>query len=150
MDFAQQFKRARTQAGLTQADVARISGVPQPNISAIERDRLTPRPETVERLRRATQLSASRAVELFRTRMLDLVTIHHGSNPRIFGSVARGEDRPGSDIDLLVDFDADATYFDLVGLRLDLEELMGLPVDIVHDDGHSPALERAREEAVRL
>jgi predicted nucleotidyltransferase len=150
MNFAQQLKRARTQAGLTQADVARISGVPQPNISAIERDRLTPRPETVERLRRATQLSASRAVELFRTRMLDLVTIHHGSNPRIFGSVARGEDRPGSDIDLLVDFDADATYFDLVGLRLDLEELLSLPVDVVHDDGDSPALERAREEAVQL
>ena len=150
MDVAQQLKRARKQAGLTQADVARMSGVPQPNISAIERNLLKPRPETVERLRQATRLGANRAVELFRIPMRELVESHHGSNPRVFGSVARGDDRPGSDIDLLVDFDAEATYFDVVGLRLDLEELVGLPVDVVHDDGDSPALVRARAEAVPL
>ena len=138
MDVAQQLKRARKQAGLTQADVARISGVPQPNISAIERNLLDPRPETIERLRQATRLTPSRAVDLFRGRMHELVTSHHGSNPRIFGSAARGEDRHGSDIDLLVD------------LRLDLEELVGLPVDVVHDDGDSPALVSARHEAIPL
>jgi uncharacterized protein len=150
MDVAAQLKRARILAGLTQADVARVSGVPQPNISAIERNLLTPRPETVERLQRATRLKPRRAVDLFRDQIQELVTNHHGSNPRIFGSVARGEDQQGSDIDLLVDFDTEATYFDVVGLRLDLEELTGLPIDVVHDDGESPALVSARREAIPL
>ena len=99
---------------------------------------------------RPAQGGAVGAVELFRTRMRELVASHHGSNPRIFGSVARGDDGEGSDIDLLVDFDTEATYLDLVGLRLDLEELVGIPVHVAHDNGNSPVLVQARKEAVPL
>ncbi len=51
----------------------------------------------------------------------------------IFGSVARGEEGPESDVDLVVDFAKDSTpgLFKLVGLKLHLEKLLGAPVDLV-------------------
>jgi len=51
-------------------------------------------------------------------------------NPRMFGSAARGEDSDGSDLDLLVEPTQDTTLFDLAGLKLDLEALLGVTVDI--------------------
>ncbi len=51
----------------------------------------------------------------------------------VFGSYARGQQRQGSDIDILVKFDEGATLFDLVGLGDFLEDLIGLKVDIVSE-----------------
>lgn len=53
------------------------------------------------------------------------------ANPRVFGSVVRGEDKDGSDLDLLVDTLPGATLFDLGGLQVELEELLGVPVDLL-------------------
>jgi uncharacterized protein len=53
------------------------------------------------------------------------------ANLRIFGSVLRGGDREGGDIDFLVDALPGATLFDLGGLQLELEELLGTPVDLL-------------------
>ena len=52
------------------------------------------------------------------------------ANPRVFGSVLRGEDREDSDIDILVDALPDTSIFDLGGLQEDLEELLGIRVDV--------------------
>lgn len=52
------------------------------------------------------------------------------TNLRVFGSVLQGNDREGSDLDLLVDLLPGATLFDLGGLQLDLEEMLGVPVDL--------------------
>jgi predicted nucleotidyltransferase len=49
----------------------------------------------------------------------------------IFGSYARGEEKTGSDVDVLVNFDDGATLFDLTGLGDYLESMFGLPVDVV-------------------
>ena len=49
----------------------------------------------------------------------------------IFWSYARGEEKPGSDVDVLVNFDTEATLFDLVGLADYLEDLLELPMDVV-------------------
>lgn len=49
----------------------------------------------------------------------------------LFGSLARGEQRDGSDIDLLAEFDNEADLFDLIGLILYLEEIFQCPVDVV-------------------
>jgi uncharacterized protein len=53
------------------------------------------------------------------------------SNPRVFGSVLHATDRDGSDLDLLVDALPGATLFDLGGLQLELEQLLGVPVDVL-------------------
>jgi uncharacterized protein len=53
------------------------------------------------------------------------------TNPRVFGSVLLGTDEEGSDLDLLVDALPGATLFDLGGLHAELEELLGVRVDLL-------------------
>jgi len=60
----------------------------------------------------------------------------------VFGSVAKGEERPNSDVDVLVEFLEGATLLDLVGLGLYLEEKLGIPVDIVPIDTIKPEMKR--------
>jgi len=57
------------------------------------------------------------------------------SNLRLIGSVARGEDTENSDIDFLIDSAPGASLFDVGGLREDLEDVLGVPVDIIPADG---------------
>jgi len=56
------------------------------------------------------------------------------ANPRVFGSVVHGNDVDGSDIDLLVDPLPGTTLFDLGGLQVELEELLGVQVDLLTPD----------------
>ncbi len=64
-----------------------------------------------------------------------LVAKHGALNPRIFGSVARGEAGHESDIDLLVKMEEGRSLLDLSALVLDLQELLGVKVDVVSEDG---------------
>ncbi len=64
-------------------------------------------------------------------------------HPRVFGSAARGDDRPDSDIDILVDALEGATLFHIGGLMEDLKELLGVKVDVV-TTGEVPASARDR------
>ncbi|UPK76042.1 XRE family transcriptional regulator [Nocardioidaceae bacterium SCSIO 66511] len=146
----QQVRAARSAANLTQRELAERSSVRQPNISAIERGLVEPRRETVERLLAACRLRPSHAIRLHRDAVLEIVESHRARHPRAFGSTARGEDTSGSDLDLLVDFDDDATLLDLTRMADELERVLGVPVDIVDDDGDSRVLRRARQEAVAL
>ncbi|WP_394752273.1 nucleotidyltransferase family protein [Crenothrix sp.] len=59
-------------------------------------------------------------------------------NPRVFGSVLYGVDKDGSDLDLLVDALPNTTLFDLGGLQIELEELLGVPVDVLTPNDLSP------------
>jgi hypothetical protein len=61
--------------------------------------------------------------------------VHRG-----FGSVARGEDRSDSDVDLLVEMEEDRSLLDLVGLEQDLEELLQRRVDVMTDESIHPAI----------
>lgn len=56
---------------------------------------------------------------------------HRATNPRVFGSVLHDRAIAGSDVDILVDALPGATLFDLGGLQMDLEELLGVPVDLL-------------------
>jgi uncharacterized protein len=57
---------------------------------------------------------------------------HYGArNVRVFGSVARGDDRIDSDIDFLIDLDSDRSLMDLSGLLIDLQDLLQRKVDVV-------------------
>ena len=60
------------------------------------------------------------------------------ANPRLFGSVARGEDHDGSDVDLLVEDRAGLTYFDLAKLKSELEACLGVTVDVGLEAGLKP------------
>lgn len=69
-------------------------------------------------------------LKLHRARILQLAREHGASNVRVFGSAARGADRDGSDLDLLVDVDERATLFTLAGLEQALRDLLGVAVDV--------------------
>jgi predicted nucleotidyltransferase len=74
-------------------------------------------------------------VESRREQVMAIAVRHHARRVRLFGSAARGEDRPDSDIDLLVDFDQDSSLFDLMRMARELETLLGRPVDVVSAGG---------------
>nr|WP_260502401.1 nucleotidyltransferase domain-containing protein [Rhodococcus aetherivorans] len=71
-------------------------------------------------------------------------------NPRVFGSVARGDDDFASDIDLIVDFSDRHDIVDLLGLQQALEDLLTVRVEIVDGRAGGRVGDRAREEAVAL
>ena len=74
-------------------------------------------------------------VESRREQVGAIAARHHASRVRLFGSAARGDDRPDSDIDLLVDFDQGSSLFDLIRMSRELEALLGRTVDVVSADG---------------
>jgi predicted nucleotidyltransferase len=74
----------------------------------------------------------------YRGRIVELAEKRGAHNVRVFGSVARGEQNAGSDIDLLVDFDPGRSLLDLTGLWLDLEGALGCRVDVVSSRGLRP------------
>jgi uncharacterized protein len=71
------------------------------------------------------------------------------TNPRVFGSVVHGTDLDGSDLDVLVDALPGATLFDLGGLQVELQELLGVSVDLV-TPGDLPPIFRQRVLAEAL
>jgi hypothetical protein len=86
-----------------------------------------------------------------RREIIDLAARHGARNVRLFGSAARGEETESSDIDLLVQVGPDASPWFPAGLILDLEELLGLRVDIVTEDSiHWLLRRRILKEAVPL
>ena len=73
----------------------------------------------------------SLALEQHRALIRQVALSHRGSNPRVFGSVAHGVDTDNSDLDLLVDPLPGATLFDLGAIQIELEESLGVPVDVL-------------------
>lgn len=70
---------------------------------------------------------------------------------RVFGSVGRGEQGASSDLDLLVDMAEGRSLFDLIALSNDLEESLGVEVDVVTEASLSPYMrDRVLDEAVAL
>jgi predicted nucleotidyltransferase len=59
----------------------------------------------------------------------------------VFGSIARGDDQKGSDVDVLVTFEGKATFDNFMGLKLDLEELFGRRVDLLTPKCLRPAMQ---------
>ena len=91
----------------------------------------------------------SRSLALERDHILALAAARGASRLRIFGSVARGQDHEGSDLDLLVDVPAGTSLLQIVGLQLDIEDALGVKVDLctereLHPDLRSRILAEAR------
>jgi len=86
-----------------------------------------------------------------RQQILDIVTQYGASNVRIFGSVARGEETPESDIDFLVELPQDSTLLDQIALIQSLEDLLGCKIDLAEPDSlHHLIKEKVLQEAIPL
>ncbi|MBE9053400.1 nucleotidyltransferase family protein [Nostocales cyanobacterium LEGE 11386] len=86
-----------------------------------------------------------------REEILQIATKYGAYNIRIFGSVARGEADVNSDVDFLVEMETGRSLFDLGGLLMELQEILGCEVDIVTEKGlRSRIRERVLSEAVPL
>lgn len=84
-------------------------------------------------------------VEARRDEIRAIVARHHGRSVAIFGSVARGEEHPGSDIDFLVELDPDARPIEILSIGVELEAALGVKVDV----GTPASLrERLRDEVL--
>ena len=81
-------------------------------------------------------------LQTHRQRILELATRHGARNVRVFGSIARGDDQPNSDVDLLVEVEPGRTLLDVIALEQDVEELLGRRVEILTDGGLSPYLQK--------
>lgn len=144
-------RAGREAAGMSQAELARAARVPQPNISAYENGRRQPSAEVLDRIRSALVGNLNDRLFRHREEIHRLVTEHHATAPRVFGSVARGEAAGSSDVDLLVDFTPEAGLLDEIGLRLALADLLHVEVDVVASDTlRGEFRERVLREAVAL
>jgi predicted nucleotidyltransferase len=65
---------------------------------------------------------------------------HGMTNPELFGSVARGDDQPGSDVDILVDFPKGVSLFGIAKAQAELEGILGAPVDLVPRSSLKPLI----------
>ncbi|MBM3287570.1 MAG: nucleotidyltransferase family protein [Candidatus Eisenbacteria bacterium] len=86
-----------------------------------------------------------------RREILELAARHGAIRIRVFGSAARGEASPDSDVDFLVDLEPGRSILDLGGLLMDLQDLLGCPVDVITEKGLRARIrDRVLREAVLL
>lgn len=140
----------RRRAGLTQQQLAELSGVAQPNLAAYEKGTRRPSPKMLARLQAAAKPRPSLVMAEKRAAIAAIAKRHRALEVKVFGSVARGEDKPGSDIDLLVRFAPGASIFDHVKLEQDLEDLLGVGVDVISEGGLRAGHDRMLREAKTL
>jgi hypothetical protein len=162
-------RRARVGARMSQAELAFRAGVAQSVISAYEAGRRQPSLPTLAKLidaagcdlvvdiqyqpRQFSRLSGPVGRQVRRTRraLVAAAAAHNVTNLRVFGSVARGEDRPDSDVDLLVDLPPDMGLLGLGRVQAELETILGTKVDLVSASDLKPAVRsRAERELVAL
>ena len=83
--------------------------------------------------------------------ILALAARHGARNVRVAGSVARGDETEGSDVDFLVEMEAGRSLLDRASLLVELEDLLGCKVDVVNERGTRPRIREAlRRDAVLL
>lgn len=162
-------REARKRGSLSQADLAARAGVTQSVISAYESGQRQPSIPALARLvgaagfeltlglrcppGRLRRLSGpvGRRVRRHRKDLVAAAAAHGVSNLRVFGSVARGEDHPGSDVDLLADFPPGLSLFGLGRLEADLEGILGTRVDLIPAADLKPGVrERVESELIAL
>ena len=162
-------RQARKRAGLSQVDLASRAGVTQSVISAYESGQRQPSLPALARLidaagfeltlglrrqpGRLRRLSGpvGRRVRRHREDLVAAAAAHGVSNLRVFGSVARGEDRADSDVDLLADFPPRLSLLGLGRLEADLEGILGTRVDLIPAADLKPGVrERVGSDLIAL
>ena len=167
-DAAALLATVRREAGLTQAELAHRAKTSQAMVARYETGAASPTVRTLARLLRGRARADPRqpatteqptirgpVAALLRERRKEILAAADAagaSDVRIFGSVARGEETPESDIDLLVDFPAqERGLFPLLKLADEIEAIVGMPVDVAAVEVMAPPVrERALAEAIPL
>ena len=86
-----------------------------------------------------------------RRQILEIAARHGAHQVRVIGSVARGDARPDSDVDFLVQLDPDRSLLDHAALMVELERVLGRKVDVATEKGMRPAVrERVMRDAIPL
>lgn len=152
VDAGALLRQARRARGLTQRDLADRTGIAQTTIARIESGRTHPTTATLARLldgagyrARIELVNTIRPSELLdrhRDAILAAAANHRISRVRVFGSVARGADGPDSDLDLLVDFEPEASLFDQADFAGEVQDLLGVGVDVVSAESLTPPRDR--------
>jgi uncharacterized protein len=134
---------------MTQQQVAERAGLAQSVVSAYERGRREPSLPMLRRLIEAT--GATLTIRVERPSLLDRVRARKGDllkafgrfgavDVRVFGSAARGDETATSDVDLLFHAEPALDLFAVAELQLEVERILGLPVDVVPDDSVKPGV----------
>ncbi len=96
-------------------------------------------------------MKAGELVKENRSDILRIAARHGARNLRVFGSVARGDAGPDSDLDILVNMEPGRSLFDMGELLVDLQDLLGCTVDVVSERGLRPRIrKRVLDEAVPI
>jgi len=147
-------REARLRAGLSQVELAADAGITQSVVSTYEAGRRNPSFDMMTKLLGAAGASivleytadeapnrslpdTPRARKLLKHRreILEIVGASGASNVRVFGSVARGDDGPESDFDLLIDIPDDFSLLDLSALTNRVSDVMNARVDVIPSRG---------------
>lgn len=129
--------RNGARAGLTQRQIAQAIGRSQPEVSRL--------------LRFQSKTVLGRRLAHHRRQILHILGTYGMRNIRVFGSVARQEDGPDSDVDLLADVPQDISLFALARIEQEISHILQTDVEIVPAMGlRFNVASRAREEAIPL
>ena len=161
-------RQARRSAGLTQVQAAELAGTTQAMIARYEHGSVSPTVTTLLRIMNALGQEVEivirestfrplsgpigRRLSEHRREIRRLVSASGASNPRVFGSVARGQEHPQSDLDMLVDFPVRTRgLLPLAHLADEIARIVGVHVDIAASESLSPAVAvAALHDAVSL
>lgn len=163
-DLGPRIAEARRAEGLSQAALAAAVSLDRTAVSKIEHGRRSVSSLELARFARVLNRSVEslvsetprpddpmRVVRRKRRAILRIAREHGARSVRVFGSTARREAGPGSDIDLLVEMERGRGLFDQAGLLLELEALLGRNVDVVTPEGLRDAIrDRVLGEALPL
>ncbi|MGI6875337.1 helix-turn-helix domain-containing protein [Amycolatopsis sp. 3B14] len=135
---------ARAQRRMSQRELARLAGVPQSTVATIEAGRRQPSVAMLERLLRAAgfhlatelvnALRPSELLERQRRSVTEVLARYPVTRAWLTGPAARGEDRPDSDLDLVVALRPGAAAGDVAGLAGELSTVLGCPVAVTTGD----------------
>ena len=98
-----------------------------------------------------TAIDLQELVRKHRQEILQAAVRYGARNLRLFGSVARGDFKPESDVDILIELEKGRSLFDMVGLGLDLEKILGRKVDVFTENSLKDRIRaRVLKEAIPL
>jgi predicted nucleotidyltransferase len=130
--------------------VAARASITQPNLAAYEAGRRAISDELYDRIVRAMRPRPSVTLRVHADEVKAIARRHGAVQVSVFGSIARGDDRYDSDIDLLMTFGTGTGLFALVDLTEELERLLGAQVDIVSAGALTERDDHIRDQAVAL